>query len=482
MVNLTPKEIQEILHSEDAHDEIVALNLLGLHESALEVAQKTLAQSTGIAPLREGIKTALSTKRYDLAAEYADRLRAIEGRDKFSTQLISLAYNYAGRHLDAYTVCREAVELPGSHGETDFYSLACRASSIGLAEESLTCILRQFQSIPSREHYLIRKAFLDSELADAWNLAATATPHLAQALAVYVEDWESVVSENLSPEPERWVDHSDLRRIPREFHVLLRPRCASTFETPPIKAAEHPQLHKRYLEWQATTVAPRVQSFIRYMKHCDRALLEAQPLFAEFQAAKGRFGLARTHLQHILKYSPTPCDLPDIPLLAPLIAEFRAQHAESPEAFQLLIQRSGEVTEEVFATLPPVNRASGLAALYLGNRHYAEGRFLQAVEAWCACAKIWPWDSTPLLNSIFALQRANRFDEASKVLRLVKSKDLPKRTRLQIKRNIAYRNNARNPCHQRPRIPTPEFGGFWPGANKEFIRWLKKTHPRTTTK
>ena len=485
MVNLTEEEIQEILNPEEDQTEIESLHLLGLHDCALAAVEQKLQHTQDISTLNEGIKTALANQRYELAADYADRLRSIKGLDKFTTHLISLAYNYAGRNLDAYIVCREAVENSGCFGGgTDFYSLACRASSIGRYEESLAYILRQLPLLESGEHYLKRKAFLDSELADAWNQAEKSTPDLKQALDFYFEDWKSIASENQSPTPERWVDHSDLSQVPKEFHVLLKPRCASTFETPPIKEAEFPELHRRYLEWQARTVAPRVHAFTRYMENCEGALLEAQPLFAEFQAGKGRLWVARSHLQAILKHSAdcNPSDLADIPSLEPLLAEFRAQYKESPEAFRFLVQRSTEVTEEAYAALPPINRASGLAALYLGNKRSTEGNYLSAVQAWLECAEIWRWDSTPLLNSIFAFQRSNRFDLASKALDLVRDAELPPHTRERIERNIAHQKNDRNLCYQRPRIPTPEFGGLWPGANKEFIKWLESRTPLTTTK
>jgi len=105
---------------------------------------------------------------------------------------------------------------------------------------------------------------------------------------------------------------------------------------------------------------------------------------------------------------------------------------------------------------------------------------LSAVQAWLECAEIWRWDSTPLLNSIFAFQRSNRFDLASKALDLVRDAELPPQTRERIEQNIAHRKNDRNLCYQRPRIPTPEFGGLWPGANKEFIKWLESRAPLTT--
>jgi hypothetical protein len=60
---------------------------------------------------------------------------------------------------------------------------------------------------------------------------------------------------------------------------------------------------------------------------------------------------------------------------------------------------------------------------------------------------------------------------------------LPDATRRQIEENIATRNSSRNPCCQAPRIPTPEFGGYFPGANGDFLDWLEKRKaPQLTAK
>ncbi len=481
MVNLTPKEIQEILNPEDDQTEIESLNLLGLHDCALSAIEEKLQHTQDSSTLSQAVKTALVMRRYDLAVEYAERLKWAEGVTKDDIQLIGLAYNYAGRAVDAYMMSREAFHRENADC-TDYYTLACRGSVLGHVSEALYLVLQCLASVPKTHSYLLRKAFLDSELANVWSHAATATPTLQHALADHVPDWLAIFGANSDAEPERCVDHSDLRHIPSEFHVLLKAGCASTFETSPLNALQCPDLHKRYLEWQNTIAAGRVHAFASYIHACERTLLAAQPLFAEFQAEKSRFMLARNHLICILLNSDdvNPAKLPDLPLLAPLLEEFRAQYEESPEAFRLLLNRGKYfLLESEFNNLPPVNRSSGMAALYVGNCFNHARRFPEAIRAYHACARTWPWDAAPLLNLVFTLQRANRFDEALQVLRLVKDSDLTASTRDGIERDIANLHNDRNRCNQRPKVPTPAFGGFWPGADGEFLEWLGTRTPNS---
>jgi hypothetical protein len=168
--------------------EVESLNLLGLHDCALEAVQRTLETRVDESILYEAVCTALSNKRYDLASEYADRLALIPCLEKKEIQIISLAYNYAGRHDEAYIACRDAVFREGPSMVTEFYSLACRAVSTGRFEEALSYILRELKNVHPREGYLVRKAFIDSELVEAWEYASKYSPDLQQALGDYFEN------------------------------------------------------------------------------------------------------------------------------------------------------------------------------------------------------------------------------------------------------------------------------------------------------
>ena len=473
MLNLSQEELPQA--SEESTLDVVSLNQLGLHDLALTQVTKDLETSEDSVTLYNAVLTAIVNRRYSLAADYAKRLEKREYLDKADFHVISLAYNYAGLHEASYKACKRALEFETDRYTcSDLYTLACRAGSIGKYDEALKSILQQFSLIDEASSDFRRKVFLDSELAEVWLQGTTSTPYVDQVLDFYFADWRSIAFENQSIKPERSVDHGDLAHIPEEFHCLLKPQCAVTFLSAPVKEAQFPELHRRYLEWQAETVAPRVQAFIAYMEKCEEILIARQPLFAAFQADRGRIGLSRSHLLCILRHSKDcdPALLPDLPMLRPLLSEFRAQYQESPEAFRLLVHAGRQPhDEEFFTSLPPVNRASILAALYLGNCHFRERRYADAIRSYVACHKLWPQDDTTLLNAVYALQKLERFEDAAKVLALVSKDSLPLSKRSEIERNIANKDSRRNPCCQNPKIPTPEFGGYLPGGNEEFHQW-----------
>ena len=454
------------------------LNDLGLHEEALKAVARDLQTRQDKETLWQAVTTALRNKSYNLAAEYADRLKTAPGIRKMHLQIISLAYNFAGRHDDAYLTCREAVDQDRSYFKSDRYSLACRATCIDRNEEAFLHITAALSCLRPGDRYLVRKAFLDSELAGAWDYAATHEPDLEKALTVYFPEWEEFVEANRPVEPERSVDHRDLTRMPGEFHRLLRSQCAATFYSPPFAAAREPELYGRYLEWQAETAKPRVDAFARYMRKVNKSLDDSQPHFAAFQAERQRFGAARIHINRILWKIPNsnPARLPNIPLMEPLIDEFKAQYKESPWTFNFLIHRRHPgLSPEEFASLPPINRRSGTAALLLGNGHYLEDRNEEAIRAWSECAKIWPWDATPLLNMVKLLVQTDRPQEAAKVLSTIRPHAISAELRTKLERNIAESDWVEDVFNKRCEIPLPEFCEFYPGANEEFLETQRES-------
>lgn len=468
-----------IILSDTEETEVEHLNELGLHSEALDAVERELQIRENTAILWEAITTAMVNKRFDLAVEYAERLKAIPGIKKRHLQLISLAYNYADRSLEAYQCCREAIDRTDNPNEApDYYTMACRASSIGLQNEAFANILIALVFLPRNDEDILRKAFLDSELAGAWRYAETAEPTLAQALSVYFPDWKYVVQHNTPTEPERWIDHSDLKHIPAEFHTLLKPRCASTFLSTPLTATQNPDLHRRYLKWQDDQVQPRLLAFSNYMEKVTKLLEDCQGRFAAFQAHKGRFGAARVHLLEILRKSPDtdPSRLPEIPMLTPLITEFRNQFEESPEAFTRLVHRRYPgLTQEELEALPPANRRSGTAALLLGNGYYNRKRRHDAVQAWASCAQIWPWDETPLLNLVRGLIETDRKTEATRALGAIRPVAISEQLRRKIEFNIHCEDWAPDTFGRQDGIPIPSFSGFYPEANGEFLQWLEES-------
>jgi hypothetical protein len=477
MVNMTEEEIQKILNPEDYQSEVVSFNILGLHEAALEIAERNVKACEDRSSLYEAVVAAISNKCYELAAQYADRLRLTQNLNKGDIHIISLAYNYAGRHPEAYIHCRQAVLRDETPDCTDFYSLACRGSKIHRLDEALVHILRAFSCIKPPHNYLFRKAFLDSELADVWKHSETSSPNLHRALVVHFQNWKSIVTINQFAEPERMVDHADLKQIPEEFHILLTSCSVSTFETPPLKSAQNPELHRRYLKWQDDQVQPRLLAFSNYMEKVTKLLEDCQGRFAAFQAHKGRFGAARVHLLEILRKSPDadPSKLPEIPLLAPLIAEFRNQFEESPEAFVRLV-KSGRVglSPEKVAELPLANRNSALAALRVARRHQLLRQHDQAIQALSTCAKIWPWDEVLLIDLARSLSEAGHAEKALVALDAIPPRALPDDVRKQLEQNINSKNWERISLSKPPEIPLPNFREFHPGANQEFLQWLEE--------
>lgn len=459
------------------YSEIQSLNALGLHDLARESIERELKSCETPVLLHEAVLASLRAKDYTRAASFADRLVKSHSLKKENCGIVSLAYNFAGRHADAYLYAKLAADFGEAPSATDEYSLACRAASLGWNAEALVHILNCFKATRSNDFYLVRKAFLDSEIAPVWKFAAKSFPSLRQSLRVHLRLWRYCADANRQSEPERLVDHSDLKVIPAEFHELLETNCPGTFACPPARQAALPALYARYLDWQNSTATPRIDAFCKYMERVDAEIYKAQPLFAEFQAANGRFGAARYHLTHYLRGEAgyDPATLGDIPLLEPLLEEFRAQFRESPSAFEYLAgakfrDHPERFIEQEYKSLPSVNRSSGMAKLYLGNACFETERTKEAIRAWVACCKKWPWDETPLLNMAYGFVLLEKPDKAMKTLDLVSKAALPEELHMEFRRHILIRSRE-NPCCHQPKIPTPEFDGVFPGSNSKFIRW-----------
>lgn len=468
-------------------EEALALLNLGLNEEALAAIEAQLLEDPCHKVRITAVEIFNRLGHFDRAARCADEVlaeRSLCGpEDLFQ---VSLAYNFSGRLREAYEVERSVQPTSNDVSLIRLYGLACKASRLGQYREALHNLLSSFRFHNVQNWDAHRKIFLDSEIADLWPRIPDISLSLRESMRFCNLPFEEILESNESLYPLRCVDYIDLRTMPARFRALLQPAYQTCFDVSPLMQAAHPALYAEYLEWQESIVAPRIEIFRALSKRIRATVVEKQLAFAKFQAERGRIACARNHIVCHLQHFPQASldDLPDIAVLAPLVEEFRAQHAESPEAFEYLISWKCKNEPETFLfdilpEMPERNRNSGYAKLALGCTHYRLGNIHSAIENWAACAEQWPLDDAPVMNATMLLSGEERWDEASELIQRLPGQCMDsllwKNACTAIRERRCF--TISNKIFTSPVIPTPTFGGLYSGADEEFLTETKNFTP-----
>lgn len=468
-------------------EEALALLTLGLNEDALAAIETQLQVDPGHKTNIAAISIFNRLELFDRAAQCADEVLArrdlCQPEDLFQ---ISLAYNFAGRVRDSYELERSIQPLSNDISLIRLYGLACKAARLGLYREALNHLLScfRFHNVEAIDAH--RKIFLDSEISSLWMRIPETPLSLREAMRFCNLPFDEILAANESIHPVRCLDYHDFDIMPKRFKALLQPMHQTCFEVSPLLQAAQPGLYADYLEWQQSLVTPRLVIFQDLAKRIRGMVVEKQLEFAKFQAERGRIACARNHIVCHLQNSPRASldDIPEIPALAPLLEEFRAQYDESPEAFEYLISWKCKEEPEAFLfdilpEMPERNRNSGYAKLALGCTHYRLGNIHSAIDQWAACAEVWPLDDAPVMNATMLLSGEERWDEASQLIQRLPGQCMDSLlwrnacTAIRERRSFTISNKI----FTSPAIPTPTFGGLYSGADEEFLAETKNFTP-----
>jgi len=469
-------------------EEALALLHLGLHEESLALIESQLQSDPGHKTNITAVSIFNRLELFDRAAQCADATRRelCEPEDLFQ---ISLAYNFAGRIRDSYEIERSIQPLSNDISLIRLYGLACKAARLGLYREALNHLLScfRFHNVESLDAH--RKIFLDSEISSLWMRIPETPLSLRESMRFCNLPFDEILTLNESIHPVRCVDYHDFDIMPKRFRPLLHPLHQTCFEVSPLQQATRPKLYADYLEWQQSLVTPRLEIFRDLAKRIRSSVIEKQLDFAKFQAERGRIACARNHIVCHLQNSPHASldDIPEIPALASLLQEFRAQHDESPEAFEYLISWKCKEEPEAFLfdilpEMPARNRNSGYAKLALGCTHYRLGNIHSAIDQWAACADLWPLDDAPVMNATMLLSGEERWDEASALIHRLPGQCMEsllwKNACSAIRERRSF--SISNKIFTSPAIPTPTFGGLYSGADEEYLAETKNFTPICT--
>jgi tetratricopeptide (TPR) repeat protein len=471
---MTPQSIRARL------EESLALVELGLRDEAAALIDRLLCE----APCQEVYATAVQVfnrlGRFARASVCAQAL--LESGEKLSEEMrfrISLAFQFAGRVKEAYEIEKAITPESNDTALVRLYGLACKASRLGHYGDALNYLLSSFHFQNNETWDAHRKLFLDSELAGLWEKIPTLPISLREAMRFCNLPFDKILKDNESPSPLRCVDYMDFHTMPGRFRPLLQPAYETSFEVNPLAEAKNPGLFADYVRWQESIVAPRLATFRALGARLCQMVVDQQLDFATFQAKRGRISCARNHLISYLQRSPEASldNLPDIPVMRPLVAELRAQFQECPTSFRYLISWACREEPETFIRdvhpeMPEINRNSGYALLALGCMHYRLGNTAAALESWSACARKWPLDDAPVMNATMLLSGEQRWDEATRLINHLpgecRDSMLWKRATHAIREHLTF--TISNKIHTTPVIPTPTFGNLYSGADEEFLR------------
>lgn len=459
-------------------EEATALLDLGLQKEAVRLIESRIIAGADREVHAAGLEVFNRLGRFLRSGIHADALLEAGGCSREELFRIALAFNFSGRVQEAYDIEKGIHPACNDTSLVRLYGLACKASRLGRQQEALGHLLGCFHYQNIEEWDAFRKIFLDSELKHLWLAIPSLKITLRDAMRHCDLPFDEILARNESVFPLRCLDHMDLVFMPKKFRALLNEAQSTCFEVSPMGEAENPALFAEFVEWQRGTVAPRLEIFKQLRDRIRATVVGRQIEFAEFQARRGRIGCARNHIVCHLLHSPGASldDIPDLPVLRPLVEEFRRQQGECPESFRYLISWECKSDPERFIRdilpeMPEANRESGYASLALGCMHYRLGDTAAAIEHWAACARKWPLDDAPVMNATMILSGEQRWDEANRFINRLpgecRESALWKKACHAIRERRSF--SICNKLHAAPAIPTPTFGRLHSGADEEFL-------------
>lgn len=388
---------------------------LGMVEEALDELGRVPPGSSG----HEGVelrmmRIELALGRYPEVIARGEALRGMGCRRLELPDLVGLAHELAGRHLEALVVWRPLWPAFWNHGGGS-YGIACALSKLGQFGQAARWLVRSFEL--SGEYHA--QAFLHVEIEPLLRHGALEELGLS-ALAFGHPAFARALATAISHRGEIRADAPLRDVMPDRFRPWLGVGLLNA--SVPLRARAPREIRRAYLAWQAGRVATHVALGATAAERAARWILDRQLEWAAAHARAGNCAGARYHALFLIAHRPDEYA--------------RVEKVMRPLGLGYLFDDLGSVPRDVAVELADVwaawacgssgpreglervggiARRCGLGLLLEGAALKAEGHLEDAEAAYEASSRRWPGDPSPVANRIMALIAMGRWDDAESV-------------------------------------------------------------------
>jgi len=331
-----------------------------------------------------------------------------------------LALTFLGRIDEARRVLGK-VEDFGRPLAFHAYQMACFESLSGNFREALRWLDLELRN----PRYFKARSIGDSDLLPLWIWLGAELSILEDAHRLLAMPLKSFCTEAVDPRAEILLDENDLKHIPESERRLFRFSFNKHMcELDCSAVAAKPGVAEQFIAERKRHVAAIVMMINAGRERALRLVLNAQPLYAAAQAARGNHLAARWHVTWAVGHRPdmlprffeTPGVEPILPLLDGLLAAegIEPGFCRRMEAVGNLLDTDPDGAWRMLERTPVALRDHPLNQLRWATLFDKDGDLERAIPIYLRLCNVWPNDPVGFANATDCLMRQHRWDEAKK--------------------------------------------------------------------
>ena len=332
-----------------------------------------------------------------------------------------LALTFLGRIDEARRVLGK-VEDFGRPLAFHAYQMACFESLSGNFREALRWLDLELRN----PRYFKARSIGDSDLLPLWIWLGAELSILEDAHRLLAMPLKSFCTEAVDPRAEILLDENDLKHIPESERRLFRFSFNKHMcELDCSAVAANPGVAEQFIAERQRHVAAIVMMINAGRERALRLVLNAQPLYAAAQAARGNHLAARWHVTWAVGHRPdmlprffeTPGVEPILPLLDGLLAAegIEPGFCRRMEAVGNLLDTDPDGAWRMLERTPVALRDHPLNQLRWAMLYAKDGDHERAIPIYLRLCELWPNDAVGYANAVGCLMEQQRWDEAKDV-------------------------------------------------------------------
>ncbi|MDQ6625991.1 MAG: hypothetical protein M3Y69_07625, partial [Verrucomicrobiota bacterium] len=333
----------------------------------------------------------------------------------------AVAFSFMGKPQEGMAMLSHVSDF-GRPLEFYAYQMACFASMAGSYVEAL-CWLESELRTP---RYFTERSLTDADLVPLWEWLASGQHTLADAHRFLPLWYSAPLRAAYEADPSHELDFNAIAMLPARFRTLFRHNfTAGVCELSPPTLAKDDQLRRDFAAYSCRERA-RMRAVLRSAyAQTVRLILAAQPRYAAEHAAWGNHLGARYHICWAVRENPetlgTFLATPGMELLEDFLGSLADVTDQDPlfckrlEAVAAMTDCDRDEAWKLLDETPPSARTHPLFVARKSVLDLAEGDYELALTASLGLCDVWPEDAAGFANSIYALCRLGRWQQAQEV-------------------------------------------------------------------